>query len=141
MKKILIAAAALMLLMMTTAVLTSCTDNDDNATTQQETNPDDQTGYTTKQVPVNRDGQSAGTVTIRFYEDMPHVPYISVSDFQSVVLPGSTVAVTKTGTGLYLLNNAGATATVSTVNETCAAWHGKRLLRRLPLYPLQSPDA
>ena len=119
MKKILMATAAITLMMTMTTVLTSCTDNDDNATKQQETNPDDLTGYTTKQVPVNRDGQSAGTVTIRFYEDMPHVPYISVSDFQSVVLPGSTVAVTKTGAGLYQLKNAGSTATVSTVSETC----------------------
>jgi len=51
---------------------------------------------------------------------MPNVPYISVSDFQNVVSPGSTVTVTKIGTGLYLLNNAGSTATVSTISETCA---------------------
>ncbi len=99
---------------------TACTDNDDNPVPQPETNPDDQTGYTVKMVPVNRDGNDGGTVAIRFYEDLPSVPYISVADFQNVMLPGSTVSVTKTGTGIYELKNAGGTLTVNTVTETCA---------------------
>lgn len=119
MKKIVMVAATVVLTM-TSTVLISCVDNIDNLASQQETNLDDQTDYTLKQVSVNRNGQSAGIVTIRFYDDMPNVPYISVSDFQNVVSPGSTVTVTKIGTGLYLLSNAGSTATVSTISETCA---------------------
>ena len=110
------------ILMMATAIMvfgfTACTD--DNNDSQQETNPDDQTAYTEKKVPVSRDGQNSGTVTIRFYEDMPSVPYISVADFQNVMVPGSTVSVTKTGTGTYELKNAGGTLTVNTMTETCA---------------------
>ena len=102
-----------------TTVFTACTD-DDNSVKQPETNPDDQTAYTEKMVPVNRDGNNSGTVAIRFYEDMPSVPYISVADFQGIVVPGTTVSVTKTGTGTYELKNAGGTLTVSTVAETCA---------------------
>ena len=83
--------------------------------------PDDnQKDFTVKQVPVNRCGQQDGTVAIRFYKDMPSVPYISVADFQNVLLPGSTVTVTKTGAGLYQLQNQFSTATVNTADETCS---------------------
>ena len=101
--------------------LTSCTDNIDNPVTPQDAEPsDEQTVFTVKQLPVNRNGESGGTVAIRFYDDMPSVPYISVADFQNLVLPGTTVKVTKTGAGLYLLDNQGSTATVNTASETCA---------------------
>ena len=99
---------------------TACTDNVDNYVQQPETNPDDQTAYTVKMVPVNRDGNNGGTVAIRFYKDIPSVPYISVADFQNIVVPGTTVSVTKTGTGIYELKNAGGTLVVNTVAETCA---------------------
>jgi hypothetical protein len=103
-------------------VLTSCTDIIDNPTpTPSSDDPaDDQTAFTVKQVPVNRYGQQDGTVAIRFYEDMPSVPYISAADFQKVVLPGSTFKVTKTGAGVYQLQNQFSTATVNTADETCS---------------------
>ena len=105
----------------TMLTLTACSDIIDNPVTPTDAEPsDEQTAFTVKQVPVNRNGQQDGTVAIRFYDDMPSVPYISVADFQSVVLPGTTVRVTKTGAGLYLLDNQGSTATVNTANETCA---------------------
>ena len=101
-------------------VLTSCTDDTDSPVIPDTDDPaDDQTAFTVKQVPVNRCGQQDGTVAIRFYEDMPSVPYISVADFQKVVLPGSTVNVTKTGGGLYRVENQFSTATVNTADETC----------------------
>ena len=99
---------------------TACTDDNDDSVQRPETNPDDQTAYTVKQVPVNRDGNNSGTVALRFYEDMPSVPYISVADFQNIVVPGTTVSVTKTGTALYQLKNAGGTLIVNTIDETCA---------------------
>ena len=100
--------------------LTSCTDNNDSPATPSDVEPsDEQTAFTVKLVPVNRNGQTDGTIAIRFYNDMPSVPYISVADFQNVVLPGTTVKVTKTGAGLYLLENQGTTATVNTASETC----------------------
>ena len=110
--------------LMATAIMvlgfTACTDDNENSVQQPETNPDDQTAYTVKMVPVNRDGNNSGNVALRFYEDLPSVPYISVADFQNIVVPGTTVSVTKTGTALYQLKNAGGTLTVNTIDETCA---------------------
>lgn len=97
--------------------LTSCVDSVDNPV---PVNPGEQTTFTTKQLPVNRYGEAIGTVNVRFYDDMPSVPYISVADFQRLLKPGSTINVTKTGEGLYQLQNAGCNATVNTTNDVVA---------------------
>lgn len=73
--------------------------------------------FTTKEVPVNRGGEDGGKVTLLFYEDMPTVPYIEVNDFQQLMLPGSSIEVTKTGDGEYLLKGPYAEATVNTSTE------------------------
>ena len=75
------------------------------------------TSFDTRNVPVNRGGVDDGTVCLRFYHDMPSVPYISVADFQQLMLPGTTIEVTKTGEGQYLLQGPFAQATVNTVND------------------------
>ena len=72
--------------------------------------------YTERTVPLVTKIAPDGTVTLRFYEDMPDVAYISAADFQSIVLPGSTMTVTHTGKGEYTLANGDATATVN-INE------------------------
>ena len=71
----------------------------------------------TRQVPVNRGGEDDGTISLRFYEDMPSVPYISVADFQQLMLPGTTIEVSKTGEGAYLLKGPYAKATVDIDGE------------------------
>ena len=68
--------------------------------------------YTERIVPVVTQIAPDGQVTLRFYDNMPNVAYISAADFQSIVLPGSTMTVTHTGAGQYTLTNADATATV-----------------------------
>ena len=68
--------------------------------------------FETRQVPVNRGGEDGGTVGLRFYSDMPSVPYISVADFQQLMLPGTTIAVSKTAESAYLLTGPYAKATV-----------------------------
>ena len=73
--------------------------------------------FETRQVPVNRGGEDGGTVTLRFYEDMPSVPYISVADFQQLMLPGTTITVTKKGEGEYLLEGPLAKATVNITSD------------------------
>ena len=70
-------------------------------------------GYTERVVPVVTKIAPDGQVTLRFYDSMPNVAYISAADFQSIVLPGSTMTVTHTGAGQYTLANADATATVN----------------------------
>ena len=69
--------------------------------------------YTEKVVPVVTKIAPDRQVTLRFYDNMPNVAYISAADFQSIVLPGSTMTVTHTGAGQYTLTNADATATVN----------------------------
>ena len=80
--------------------------------------------FTARNLPVNRDGKSDGTVEILFYEDMPNVPYISAATFQSLILPGSMMTVTKKAPGQYTLENQGVTASVNTTDDefTCAAY-------------------
>ena len=68
--------------------------------------------YTERVVPVVTKVAPDSKVTLRFYEDMPDVAYISAADFQSIVLPGSVMKVTHTGPGEYTLTNADATAVV-----------------------------
>ena len=69
--------------------------------------------YSERTVPVVTKVAPDGEVTLRFYNDLPDVAYISAADFQSIVLPGSTMVVTHTGVGEYTLDNAGAKAVVN----------------------------
>ena len=69
--------------------------------------------YTERTVPVVTKVAPDSKVTLRFYNDLPDVAYISAADFQSIVLPGSTMKVTHTGVGEYTLDNAGAKAVVN----------------------------
>ena len=69
--------------------------------------------YTERVVPVVTQVAPDSEVTLRFYDAMPNVPYISAADFQSIVLPGSVMTVTHTGVGEYTLTNADATAVVN----------------------------
>ena len=69
--------------------------------------------YTEKVVPVVTKVAPDSEVTLRFYESMPDVAYISAADFQSIVLPGSVMTVTHTGIGEYTLANGDASAVVN----------------------------
>ncbi|MBR1926502.1 MAG: hypothetical protein IJ840_01930 [Bacteroidales bacterium] len=73
--------------------------------------------YTEKTFPVVYKVIPDAQVTLRFYDSLPDVPYISVADFQSIVLPGSIMAVTHTGVGEYTLANADASAVVNINND------------------------
>ena len=73
--------------------------------------------YTERVVPVVTKIAPDSQVTLRFYDDMPDVAYISAADFQSIVLPGSVMTVTHTGAGEYTLKNADATAVININND------------------------
>ena len=95
------------------AILASC---GPKAVTSSRPLADDQPdggAYTEKTVPVVTKVAPDGEVTLRFYNDLPDVAYISAADFQSIVLPGSTMVVSHTGAGEYTLDNAGAKAVVN----------------------------
>ena len=74
--------------------------------------------FTTKEVPVNRGGQDDGTVTLRFYDDMPTVPYIAITEFQQLMLPGSTMSVSANGSDEFVVKNPYGEATINTATET-----------------------
>lgn len=99
------------------AVLVSCGPKARLGKTKVADEPADGGSYTEKVFPVVYKVTPDAQVTLRFYEALPDVPYISVSDFQSIVLPGSTMTVTHTGVGEYTLTNADATAVVNINND------------------------
>ena len=108
------------------SVLTGCTDSIDNPVNPdpgQETNmgddPSDKMPFKVTQVSVNDNGKSTKTVALRYYEDMPHVAYISVADFQKLLLSSASIQVNKTAVSQYSLTTShGKTATVNTAEES-----------------------
>jgi len=98
-------------------MLTACTDTVSEDNNGGEAVPmDPGKGYTERTVSVNRDGKEAGTVTLRFYDDMPNVAYIAATAYYRMMLPSATMTVTNQGT-TYLLTTAGGAATVDVVND------------------------
>ena len=74
--------------------------------------------FKVEQISVNDNGNSTKTVSVRYYEDMPNVAYIGVSDFQSILMPSKSVRVSKTAASKYaLVTSKGETATVNTAEE------------------------
>ena len=68
--------------------LTACVDSEDNPVDPgQETatgdDASDKAPFKVAQVSVNDNGKSTKTVALRYYDDMPNVAYIAVSDFQA----------------------------------------------------------
>ena len=92
------------------SLFTACSDPDNPIV-----NPDkpDVKDYVERLVPVvDPKNEAQGTVTLRFYNDMPSVAYISISNFQRIMYPGTTVQVAKTAPGQYTLTSPCGTATV-----------------------------
>ena len=95
-------------------IWTACSDKDD--TTLAPVDPEKD--YVERLVPViDPQGEAQGTVTLRFYNDMPHVAYVSVSNFQAVMYPGTTIQVVKTAPNQYALTSPCGTATVDTEKD------------------------
>lgn len=63
---------------------------------------------------IDPKGASQGTLMLRFYNDMPNVAYVSISNFQQMMYPGTTVQVVPTGDHQYALTSPCGTATVDT---------------------------
>ena len=103
--------------------LTACVDNTDNpADPGQETTGDDASDkmpFKVTQTVVNDNGASMKTVALRYYDDLPHVAYIAVADFQNLLVPGKSIKVSRTATSQYqLVTSKGETATVNTADES-----------------------
>jgi len=92
--------------------LSSCVVEDNPAT-----DPDTPVvkNYSERMVPVvDPKGASQGMLMLRFYNDMPNVAYVSISNFQQMMYPGTTVQVVPTGDHQFALTSPCGTATVDT---------------------------
>ena len=103
--------------------LTACVDVFDNPVPGQQADKgddaSDSTPYQVVQVAVNKDGKTTNGVTLRYYEDMPHVAYIAVADFQKMLMPSKRISVSRTATSQYQLETSkGETALVNTAEES-----------------------
>jgi hypothetical protein len=106
------------------SILTACEDSDDNPIdSDQETtigdDASDMMPFKVKQTIVNDNGESTQTVALRYYDDMPHVAYIAVGDFQNMLVPRKSIRVSKTAASQYtLVTSKGETALVNTADES-----------------------
>ena len=103
-------------LLAATLVMASCSPRNYSSRNLVPDEMPDGGNYTEKTVPVVTKIAPDGEVTLRFYDALPDVAYISAADFQSIVLPGSNMTVTHTGVGEYTLANGDAKAVVN-VNQ------------------------
>lgn len=93
--------------------LTSCVDNKDDA--NEGGSGDNYMNYVERMYPVvDPQNSPQGMVMLRFYNDMPSVAYVSISNFQSIMYPGTTVQVVKTAEHQYALASPCGTAKVDT---------------------------
>lgn len=109
----------LMLTLMLTCGFVACGDDDfskdPEIPTQEDTETPEKLYYKERLVPVvTPQNESCGVITLRFYRDMPFVPYVNVSNFQSMMFPGTTIQTYKTADNQYVLTNPFGTATVDT---------------------------
>ena len=89
-------------------IITACTDSTDNPDNSDEeiTTGDDASDkmpFKVTQTVVNVSGKSTKTVVLRYYDDMPHVAYIAVSDFQNMRMPNKSIKVSRTAASQYQL--------------------------------------
>ena len=116
--------AAMMTCGLASVTMTSCTTGIDNPVVIPDVPDVDVKDYVERMVPVvDPQNKPQGMVTLRFYDDMPSVAYVSISNFQSMIYPGTTVQVVKTAEGLYDLISPCGTATVDTEKDTFESDH------------------
>ena len=111
--------------------LTACVDVFDNPVPGQGVDKgddaSDSTPYQVVQVAVNDNGKTTNGVTLRYYDDMPHVAYIAVADFQKMLMPSKRISVSRTGASQYQLETSkGETALVNTAEESMVCAGGRR---------------
>ncbi len=67
---------------------------------------------------VMKSGSTCGTISLRFYDDAPHVPFVGIRDFYAMVLPGGVMKVRRKEDGTYLLTSNTGTATADVGKDT-----------------------
>ena len=84
--------------------MTSCITDIDNPVVTPDVPKPEVKDYVERMYPVvDPQNSPQGMVMLRFYNDMPSVAYVSISNFQSMMYPGTTVQVVKTAEHQYAL--------------------------------------
>ena len=74
--------------------------------------------YSELKVPVVRYNAPSEEVTLRFYDDLPSVAYIAVSDFHRLMLPNQNKMRIRKQGGVYFLQNSEGQARVNVFDDT-----------------------
>lgn len=77
----------------------------------------DKKAYREQRYPVIRANGKSETLTLRYYEDMPNVAYVSAADYHRTMLPGCSYRVERIGPGQYNLISPTGLAVVNTRTE------------------------
>ena len=110
--------AAIIVCGLASVTMTSCTTDIDNPVVTPDVPKPEVKDYVERMYPVvDPQNSPQGMVMLRFYNDMPSVAYVSISNFQSMMYPGTTVQVVKTAEHQYALASPCGTAKVDTAND------------------------
>ena len=121
-------SAAIIVCGLASVTMTSCYTGIDNPVVTPDVPKPEVKDYVERMYPVvDPQNSSQGMVMLRFYNDMPSVAYVSISNFQSIMYPGvsisnfqsimypgTTVQVVKTAEHQYALTSPCGTAKVDT---------------------------
>ena len=103
---------------LTSVTMTSCIAGIDDPVVTPDVPKPEVKGYVERMYPVvDPKNSPQGMVMLRFYNDMPSVAYVSISNFQSIMYPGTTVQVAKTAEHQYALTSPCGTAKVDAAND------------------------
>ena len=117
--------------------LTSCVDNQDNPSGGGGGSGDKDKKYVERLYPVvDPQQKTLGTVLLRFYNDMPNVAYISVSSFQEMIYPGTTIQVANNGDGKFMLTNPFGTAKVDTEKDLFMSNDYEAFTNMMGIFPI-----
>ena len=88
-----------------------------------EPSPVSSVSYTEKEVPIFKEAETDETASLRFYEDLPNVAYISITDYYHLFLPDKEMTVEEVGadTDVYQVVSATGSATVDAAEETISS--------------------
>ncbi len=110
--------AAIIVCGLAPVTMASCTTDIDNPVVTPDVPKPEVKDYVERMYPVvDPQNSPQGMVMLRFYNDMPSVAYVSISNFQSIMYPGTTVQVVKTAEHQYALTSPCGTAKVDTAND------------------------
>ena len=110
--------AAIVVCGLASVTMTSCTTGIDTPVVNPDVPEPEVKDYVERLYPVvDPQNNSQGMVMLRFYNDIPNVAYVSISNFQSMIHPGTTVQVMKTAENLYELTSPCGSATVDTTDD------------------------